>query len=102
MYNPSTVHAMDGSSFIRRRRKANELSQAKAFDRPHTDIETLLVNAGIGKQTIQGFGIVKREWESYSNSLRAPICHGSKGRVFYIANTVPPLYKAPADLFKMA
>ena len=72
------------------------------FNRPCAKIEALPVNVGIGKETAHGFGIVKREWESYSNSLRAPICHGSKGRVFYIANTVPPLYKAPADLFKMA
>ena len=58
-------HLPLGYWWLIHQKEENELGPANAFGHRRADTDALLVNAGIGKQTIQGFGIVKREWESY-------------------------------------
>ena len=51
----------------------DELVLAKEFYRPLAKIEALLINAAIGKEISQGFGIVKRVWDSFHSGLCPPL-----------------------------
>ena len=59
-----------GGSFIKRKKMMLVLQ--KAFVCPCTKIEALLVNAEMGKETAQGFGIVEKMWETFCDGLPAP------------------------------
>ena len=45
-----------------------DLGLAKAFGRPLAEINALLVNAGICKETGRGTSFVKRSWETFCTS----------------------------------
>ena len=59
------------------------------FSFPRAEINVLLVNVGNGKETNKGFGIMKGQLESYTTTMPAPLCHGSNGRVYNAANSLP-------------
>ena len=79
----------------------NDLGLAKAFGRPLAEINALLVNAGICKETGRGTSFVKRSWETFCTSkVSAPIRIGTKGRVPYVANGMSDLYDSPSAQIK--
>ena len=78
----------------------NDLGLAKAFGRPLAEINALLVNAGICKETGQGTSFVKRGWETFITSkVSDPLQLGTKGRVHYVANS-STIYNTPSAQMK--
>ena len=59
----------------------NDLGLARAFRRPRAEIDALLINAGIGKETSLGFGIQKKVFADFATSLESPLQIGDRRRV---------------------
>ena len=81
-------------------KEENKLSLAKAFSHCRAEIDALLVDTGIDKETTKGFGVLKDQWGSYTTTIFVLLCHGSNVRVYYTANTLPYLCCKPAKQIK--
>ena len=49
----------------------------KVFQRPCQEIEALLVNAGVAKESGHGFVLQKTEWELYWSTDLGDLSHGT-------------------------
>ena len=77
-------------------KEEHELGLPKALGRPRAEIKALLVNAGVCKETGNGFSIIKKVWDrlcvTLSSTIEVQIC----AKRIYVANRVDK-YLTPAQ-----
>jgi hypothetical protein len=63
---------------------------SKVFQRPRLEIDALIVNAGLAKDTKHGFVVRKNQWEAYRDTQLCDLSHGTNRKVHFIATSRPP------------